>query len=779
MASVVSELSPKSSSSIYLRQEADPRMAAIREKALSLIRSSMPITTLFNPQLKIDLMVFLKDQMLFRRLAEVLEPLKGTAPDRDRIANHFEQSELLGELKGLFKQDAEPYLEFFYRACVDVLNQRTSSQPIDSAIAGRIFTLRNALVAQQNPAAIQASQKQHKISPQSPEMIREEGASFLREALRLHLTGQPSLPFREVLTSTAEKLVPFVRDITKAYLSENGKDCPDNPLTFRNPTGYNYHGLVAGSVLETCLNALGYATTLMECHVLEPKVTLATMHRIVKVKSPEMNYLVDPCYIQFHKDICVDHAAVPTHAVLVLGEQEVSPYIEKMMECWRKISHLERNGDQDVRKKLGEQDQYLAYALDRIEELKESAPPHMEDWVRKSLTRVWDLASYKPALRNAEFHEIFYGIAESHATYDSIKAMNIASLTGHLTFAEIAERLNRMLRDKSLLRQNPVAALSLLMHLPAGEREKYAPFLDLDPRIDPLKGVTETLNAYFRYLKKVVNPEGKDLSVIYGCSGSDVLTPLLATDARDLVCVDLTQVSFHDFEKALDALKNPFLQLGLTSQLFIKDRFLERRSQWGGATSLYCNGIHHLDNLALKLLFDLGEIGVPFNQIVLTSIEKGKGVRIDFPWRYHGEVETRKRSITYLTADITQPSAYPALLKEKLERGLDIFYMKGAFLAPQFYPQFLPEIAQSIKKDGWLMTTDKTLKMEVFDPEACLPPGSFLRHQSDELKVLQEFLFVPPKAFPVMHMLEQCSRKFRSRGVDLTYWSILNLRQKK
>ena len=180
------------------------------------------------------------------------------------------------------------------------------------------------------------------ISNSSQELatIQVEGASFLREALRLHLHAiqakQNPLPFRELLVSTATQLAPFVQRITRSYLRENGKECPENPLTFRNPTGYNHHGLVAASVMEACLNAFGYQTRLMIRPDLEPRVTLATIHRIVEVTAPNgEKYVVDPSYIQFHEDISLD-STLPQAPVLVLRQTEVDDYVEtNLMARWK------------------------------------------------------------------------------------------------------------------------------------------------------------------------------------------------------------------------------------------------------------------------------------------------------------------------------------------------------------------------------------------------------------------------------------------------------------
>lgn len=360
-------------------QEADCKVDSIRASVLQTIRNHMPITTLFQPELKIDLGVFIKDQMFMRRIAEFLAPLtEADFIDGISIAKHFENGDLLSEIKVMFK-DANQYLPFFYEACADAINKKSSSGSLKSAMEGRIFTLKNALIAQIAPKAIYESQLANKISPQKLSSIEEEGASFIRKSLHFHLhvlKGMESASFREYLTSIAEQLMPFTRKITSLYLQENGKDCPTDILSFRNPTGYNYHGLVAGTVMETCLNVLGYTTRLMVCCDLEPKVTLATMHNLVEVTSPDnTRYIVDPSYIQFHKDVCLEDTLLPKASVLVLAESEVDEYIEKhIMSIWKANFQQISANNTYIINQLKQQDKLLSFVIKKKGLLSEYIP---------------------------------------------------------------------------------------------------------------------------------------------------------------------------------------------------------------------------------------------------------------------------------------------------------------------------------------------------------------------------------------------------------------------
>ena len=770
-----------------IAEERHFRITQIKDKVLETIRDRMPISTLFQPEIKINLDTFINNQVLIQKIATHLAPLtdKGRV-DSQTIAKHLEESNLFSEIKQFCETGSK--LTLLYEACADVINKETFSHELQPAIEGRIFTLKNAFIAQQTPQEIRKSQIANKLSPHNLKQIQEEGKVFIRESLRIHLQAlnqTETSSFKEHLTSTAEQLVPFVQKMTRNYLRENGKDCPDNPLTFRNPIGYNHHGLTAATIMEACLNVLGYETRIMGRMDLEPKVTLATAHNIVEVTAPDgTRYVIDPSYIQFHKDICSDDALLPKTPVLVLQESEVDTYIEDhLMNQWKAHAEMFKKDRFSTHKRLEQRNQDIPFIIREINLPPEAVPLNPEDWVRKSLKRVWDLRTYAPVLTNQGFEDIFIGNQQKPKTHEVIKAMNIASLCYHPSFVKTEERLKTLLNDPTLKSQNSLEALALISQLPISKRDPYISLLDCDSRIESFN---KSINAYFRSLKKIVNLEGKDKSVIYGCSGADCTSVMLATDAQDFTFVDLTPAFYEEFQQALAQLK----ALGslederkLKIQLEQSTQFMTRRFLVGGSSSAMSTNTHVMHDLALKLLFDLRETGVDLNTLTLSRNQDETGVRIEFLWQYQGAPSPRKRSITFLTADITKPQTYTKILKTKLEEGFDIFYMKAAFLAPRAYPQFLPAIANSVKESGWLMTTDKTFDMDEFKPDECLDKShlTFISQKNEEVSKLEEIIHVsvnPLGTIPVIQQIPIENRVQRAVGSDITYWSRLNLRQK-
>lgn len=774
-----------SSYDIRFVKQIDKKNEKIKDLVLEIIRTQMPISSLFSPELKIDLSHFLNDQLLLHKIAIVLKLLLDQPNvDIHNIEEILHSHDLLKDITGSFKNDPTPYLQSLYTACLSALKLNSDKEDLSFSIQSRIFTLKNSLIAQVSPEAIRKKLKDSGLPIKTSNQIQFEGFNFIRESLKIHLMAiknRETLPFNDQLNRNASQLLEFTRKITTTYLREHDQTCPDDPLTFRDPTGYNRHGHVAAVVLGTALEALGYQSQIMSRCDLEPKVNLAIAHTIIKILSPSQQcYLVDPSYLQFYKDVYLDWEQLPQNPVLVLEATEVDIYIEKnIMSEWRKNRDLLELRDLQTLRRLMLQDQNLCLGKPSLPQ--QISGPDLEQWVKNSYKRIWDIFSYRPLLVDGSFQDIFYGITPSR-TYQLVQPLMIDQLISSLSLPEIERHLNHILKNSDRSKNNQSEILRLIARLPLLNRLKYRNLLDIDPRLEEIDPIA---NLYFCFLKKTVNPQEKNLHVIYGCSGTDCSSVLLATDAQDLTFIDLNETSVIKFEQALAQMRGPY-QMGsneLRSLLEKSDRFLTYRARHLAVISHYkkTDGKtrQFIDNFELKLLFDLKELGVDLNRLSLTSIPHG--VQLDFPWRYYNSAKIKRRCISIITADITNPSSYPKNLNQKIERHFDIFYMKGAFFAPRSYPQFLPYFAEHIRPGGWLMTTDKTWSMDTINPEECLQKNSF-NMLKDSIKDFIENLLVPPLNVlaknQILTLYPPARRVERNPGTDMTYWTLLNLRQK-
>ncbi len=727
-----------SSSSTGKMSGTERKTESVRAQVLNTIRAHMPISSLFKPELKIDLGVFIKDQVLFRLIATFISQLAGQTPVTvETVKKHFEGSGLLKEISKRFT-NPEPYFPIFYQACFDALNNKNSPSRLRVSIEGGIHTFTDAL-------------------------SKAEGASFIRESIQMHLAAlsekSSEESFQNQLTDVAGQLIPFIEKVTKSYLQDRGLEAKDPVLQQRPPKGYNFHAITAAAVMECCLRVLGYEAELTQRTDLEPRVTRAAVHSNVIVTGPDQSrYVVDPCYLQFHKDVVLDDANLPKDPVLVLKESEVAPYVEKnLLKPWQEI-HA-RYLKNDLRARSTSNDQLVSHGFAEIDNFEEKFKFRPEEWIKKSFERPFACQGYARANSYPVYNAIFIGEKSlAQKTYHYVKSMGIGPLVGRASISEVERKLSAISTNPLRLGKNDLEAISLIPQLDV-TAYRYPEFLDIDPRHDALS-LDHEINAYFRSLCKIVNPERKEVSVIYACSGSDCTSVLLATDATEIFFVDISGASIGLLKQNL---KN------------LKKSPLDKTKGWRYHACANDCAMNKMDAIEMKLILDLKMMGIDLTKVKITSLSEG--VQIEFPWESF-EKPVKMRTLFLLQADITKPEEYPAILKEKITTGFDIFYMKGAFHLPLEYSKFLPNLAQGLKTGGWLMTADWTHDMRYANPQDCLRE-SFKESTSEENEALKRLVFSNKEdiffTYPNMESTDRTELYIHS---SLLYWSILNLRQK-
>lgn len=759
----------------------------VTKKALEVIRQQMPLETLFQPQLKIDIAVFIKNQVVFQEIAQFLTSRPGQLNDKEALKKEFIQSDIFKSISERLAFDPNQYIEQLCDALIDAFRDTSFEEPLAPCIEGRIFTIKNALIAQTEPQLISKSQKNCKTQPQSIEDIKKEGKQFLRQCLAFHLKPSDCISFKERLFKTANQLMPFVELVTKMYLQEIGKPVTESITTYRNPTGYNRHGACAPIILQKCLEFLGYQAKQVARIDLDPKVTLATLHSFVVVTADDaINYIVDPCYGQFHKDISIDYSSLPTDSVLVLREDEIESYVEEqLMKKYKAVR--QRCNQEDLTSVFKANNQFTTFCIEKFPLPDEFKPQNVEEWVRASLRSVWNFRECFELLCNPIEQQLFFESNKTACKTNAfICAMGFSTLCAQREFSAIKARLSPMIRNKELHHKNNPDALALIAQLPKENKTIYSDLLDIDTRIDPkIKGIGIFLNAYYRAIKNIINPQSLDLKVLYGCSGTDCTTVLLATDATTLTFVDITEIDFTSFQRTLKRMQSFKEQdwVILLLELEKEIQYMSTRIRFAGASSQFCNGKQSMTRLAEKLFLDLHSIGVPLKDLRVER--KNNTIEIVFDWSYEPAGPKKRRVLTLITADITDPAQYPAALKQTLQNQIDIFYMKAAFNAPAFYAKFLPNIASSLKAGGWLMTSDRTYAMQYCNPEVCLKEKGleFVEQKNDAVSALASFLRPEFNLTTTIAQIEWNPalerRWMRAVGSDERYWAILNLRQKK
>ena len=126
---------------------------------------------------------------------------------------------------------------------------------------------------------------------------------------------------------------------------------------------------------------------------------------------------------------------------------------------------------------------------------------------------------------------------------------------------------------------------------------------------------------------------------------------------------------------------------------------------------------------------ELAALGVDLSKVKVQKAPEFNGVRLTFPWSYHGE-EPKVRTVTWVQAHVEKPDAYPVGLKSLLEtKTIDFYFQKAANHVPKKYGEFLPQIAQGIKEGGYMLTSDYDMFGKKHTPDVHFKSGSIFFKQ--------------------------------------------------
>lgn len=191
-------------------------------------------------------------------------------------------------------------------------------------------------------------------------------------------------------------------------------------------------------------------------------------------------------------------------------------------------------------------------------------------------------------------------------------------------------------------------------------------------------------------VRQLVNPSHEDKVALYACSGADWSNFILSTDAKTAYFVDLATPKIDRLRKIM-AEDWEQLDSGLDYHSYKFFRGYAAADSMG------------MVSIEAKLLMELKSMGVDKNTIMIEACHGG--VNLTFDWAYVGQ-KSKRYSITYIKADITNPNNYPELLRRTLAEGIDIYYERAALNTPAKRGNFLPQIEASIKAGGFLITDE-------------------------------------------------------------------------
>jgi hypothetical protein len=781
MSSVLSSLvcSSKSTEFFFSQPTTFDSKQKLTELALKVIRSSMALDTVFNLKLKINLDLLTKSQEFFLELASILIELSIQHSNSKKALDHqalLSSSDFL-RLFDTFK-DCNITKDELALICIQAINRKGSliedGLLLNKALSLRIYNFKNAAIALKNPEKLASNLKQNNLTVPGDQKIKEAGQNFLILSLfnsMQFLQSDPNSKDSEAeLQMVANALLPFVSQVAISYLKEKKYPHPENIFTYRNPSGYNSHGIIAAVVMEAALKSLGFQTQYLSRMDLDPRLN-ETSHAIVLVKIDSQSFIVDTNYIPSIKNIrlCNDATPLPTSTLLVLNAQHVHNFVTSQMKYWHESCKALESMHPQALRNVNE------YELSHL--LK---PPYStlfertQNWIKCALTRIWDPTTYEEDRLNCGFNEIFCN--RMGETFKKVQFLQLPTCYGYLNQEDIIERIDNLASifqysNSSSLRYEIVDLLAKLpLHIRMIKLTSMPHgFLFTDPRLEGFQNISlfSGVNQYYCMLQKMVNVSRIGKTALYPCSGADIVSVLLATDAKKLIFVDQTPLSIENLTKGLEK-NRVFYRSGFSGVLFEQfPNYKAYRQRYIGSYSSQ-NKMH---NLAEKLFFEMGQLGVNFDTINLRHNQVLDCIEIKFSWAYKGQ-GLALRTIQYIHADITDPSKYPPALLHFLKEGIDFFYMKSAFDVPVKYTNFIPFIKTFMNKGSWFMTSSNAIDGNQYDLSTLLSrPKTPIPEIYKKILSLCETQLHPMSTIPSLGM----PKEHRSPGTGLSYWHIVHL----
>ncbi len=218
---------------------------------------------------------------------------------------------------------------------------------------------------------------------------------------------------------------------------------------------------------------------------------------------------------------------------------------------------------------------------------------------------------------------------------------------------------------------------------------------------------------YYESIRRVVNPENKELSVFYGGSGVDITNVLTATHATRIYMVDrfrgISQpermIDAHSFSSFLDQYwDGPYMaDGGPVRELYRQEKLREGFAGLGD--KFYHNREFYYD----CLVAELKSLGLRREDIRVETQDGSLVLKFNSPIL---GLPAREYSIYFVhTDELTSPQIYSPLLRSILKMGFDIYFQNAGFDLPLNYPKFIHVIASAIKKGGYLITDDRSVNL--------------------------------------------------------------------
>ncbi|MBF0217809.1 MAG: hypothetical protein HQL30_12555, partial [Candidatus Omnitrophica bacterium] len=232
---------------------------------------------------------------------------------------------------------------------------------------------------------------------------------------------------------------------------------------------------------------------------------------------------------------------------------------------------------------------------------------------------------------------------------------------------------------------------------------------ELDPAQLPMvqNGLMDKLFAGYKMaMKAVINPDDRDIAGLYGGAGADVSGFFLLTNAAHGNFVGLETLNM---EVLKELVKGEWWERHAEEDM---RNYLGQKMSFGYGSAAQGGMV----SVEAKVALELKLMGVDPKTI---KFGRGRNANtISFDWKYHPSSPgpAKKRTLTFISADMRKPEEYPAQLR-RLKKKVDVYLEQAAREMPMSYGSYLPEIAAYLT-DGGVVALDTMVASELkrYDP---------------------------------------------------------------
>jgi hypothetical protein len=678
---------------------------------------AFPLNVILNPKSSLSYLKFVNGQLNLRDIASHICIYLNSGGNRSKVIQFLQTFKSIDCIPEELRNDVNKGLKEVFKSQPSEEDLKNAKERLANAFKWHVYTPNNANIAKTDPHKIVAvAEHGDKNAKDAVRRIRNLGAKMIVDSIMIHFHHQMrtyvssnDVSADDVFYNTILKAIALLTPLFKTSVAIYMKNI--NQLTAEMEKRF-----------------------FIELKYMDDRLSENTPGKIVPIVAFATTVLAQYLKLFFHSvEILYRSDIDHTHGKQRIAPTFIHPLIIITDTCSGKrvvvdyLYKLYLTGAKNL-----PNDEVIIVHEHEIPKFKARLRNAIPFVLHENFEKFWELKEYEKISINF-FYEVIFTLtpSESYKKYLSSctctekinelfdkKGLTTLLKTneGEREAEEIFSQVRYYLSVNGHLSENDIDDMLVkILPFSLNKRDQFFDFLKQDSRAASLaKGETV---GYFTELSKMINPDHTLKSVIYGCSGSDMLTPCLL-GLSEAFLIDIIPVNLKMMESLLkpgaferkheELLKEPsifYLDDAITTDIEIYKkpeliRYTTLKAVMGGLdTSLL------ITNYEFKILFELVTLGADITQIRCEKAPEFNGVRLLFKRKHYGQEHYEDCVYTFICCDLTKPDAYPVGFKNMLQRGVDVYVQKGCLKVVPYAESYISTIEKGVRR--YMLTNDK------------------------------------------------------------------------